>query len=213
MNRFGNTGGDGGFSLLAHAVGQPHSMFYVYEQIYDASGKPMEGMYVDRNNDGQINEEDLYLYHKFSPDWNIGFNTKVSWNAWDLSLASHGNFGNYNFNAIAANNAELAPARVYANEFLSNRHTAAFETNFQYKRVLSDYYVQDASFFRIDNITLGYTIDNLLKQKLKSRIYASVQNPIVFTNYKGLDPEVFGGVDNDFYPRPITTMIGLSLNF
>lgn len=213
LNRFGNTGGDGGFNLLAHAVGNPHSMYYVYEQVYDESGKPIEGMYVDRNNDGQINEEDLYLYHKFTPDWNIGFNTKVSWKAWDLSLSSHGNFGNYNYNAIAANNSELAPARVYANEFLSNRHNSAFDTNFQYKRVLSDYYVQDASFFRIDNITLGYSFENVLMQKIKGRVYASVQNPVVFTNYEGLDPEVFGGVDNDFYPRPITTMIGLSLNF
>ncbi|MGQ1946530.1 SusC/RagA family TonB-linked outer membrane protein [Geofilum sp. OHC36d9] len=213
LNRFGNTGGDGGFNLLAHAVGHPHSMYYVYEQVYDDSGKPIEGMYVDRNNDGQINEEDLYLYHKFTPDWNIGFNTKVSWKAWDLSLSSHGSFGNYNYNAVAANNAELAPARVYANEFLSNRHQSAFETNFQYKRVLSDYYVQDASFFRIDNITLGYSFKNLLKQKITGRVYGSVQNPVVFTSYEGLDPEVYGGVDNNFYPRPITTMIGLSLSF
>lgn len=213
MNRFGNTGGDGGFNLLAHAVGHPHSMYYVFEQVYDENGTPIEGMYVDRNNDNQINEDDLYLYNKFTPDWNIGFNTKVTYKAWDLSLASHGSFGNYNYNAIAANSAELAPARVYANEFLSNRHASAFETNFQIKRVLSDYYVQDASFFRIDNITLGYSFENILAQKLRGRLYASVQNPIVFTNYKGLDPEVFGGVDNNFYPRPITTLFGLSLNF
>ncbi|MCU4155648.1 TonB-dependent receptor [Carboxylicivirga sp. A043] len=213
LNRFGNTGGDGGFNLLAHSVGNPHSMYYVYEQIYDENNKPIEGMYVDRNNDGQINEEDLYLYHKFTPDWTIGFNTKVEWKEWDLSIASHGNFGNYNYNAVAANNAELAPARVYANEFLSNRHNSAFDTNFQYKRVLSDYYVQDASFFRIDNITLGYSFDKLMGKNLKGRVYTSVQNPFVFTGYEGLDPEVFGGVDNDFYPRPVTTMLGLSLNF
>lgn len=213
LNRFGNTGGDGGFNLMAHAVGHPHSMYYVYEQVYDDSGNPIEGLYVDRNNDGQINEEDLYLYNKFTPDWTIGFNTKLSWKAWDLSLASHGNFGNYNYNAVAANNSELAPARVYANEFLSNRHKSAFGTNFMYKRVLSDYYVQDASFFRIDNITLGYSFDNVFRQRINGRVYASVQNPFVFTKYEGLDPEVFGGVDNDFYPRPITTMFGLSLNF
>lgn len=213
MNRFGNTGGDGGFNLLAHSVGHPHSMYYVYEQVYDEAGKPIEGMYVDRNNDGQINEDDLYLYNKFTPDWNLGFNTKVSWKAWDLSMTSHGSLGNHNYNAVAANGSELAPARVYANEFLGNRHSSAFDTNFQIKRVLSDYYVQDASFFRIDNITLGYSFEHLFFQKLNGRVYASVQNPIVFTNYKGLDPEVFGGVDNNFYPRPITTLVGLSLNF
>nr|WP_321408508.1 TonB-dependent receptor [uncultured Carboxylicivirga sp.] len=213
MNRFGNTGGDGGFNLLAHSVGHPHSMYYVYEQIYDEAGNPIEGMYVDRNNDGTINEEDLYLYHKFTPDWNLGFNTKLSYKSWDLSIASHGSLGNYNYNAIAANNAELAPARVYANEFLSNRHATAFETNFQYKRVLSDYYVQDASFFRIDNITLGYSIDKILGFDTKTRLSLAVQNPVVFTNYKGLDPEVFGGVDSNFYPRPIMYVFGVSVNF
>ncbi|MEL7589262.1 MAG: TonB-dependent receptor [Prolixibacteraceae bacterium] len=213
MNRFGNTGGDGGFNLLAHAVGHPHSMYYVYEQIYDEAGKPIEGMYVDRDNDGKINEEDLYLYHKFAPDWTFGFNTKLNWKSWDLSVASHGSLGNYNYNAVAANNAELAPARVYANEFLSNRHASAFETSFQYKRVLSDYYVQDASFFRIDNITLGYSMNQLFGYKAKTRLSFAVQNPVVFTDYDGLDPEVYGGVDNNFYPRPISWIIGLSVNF
>ncbi|SFK35573.1 SusC/RagA family TonB-linked outer membrane protein [Proteiniphilum acetatigenes] len=213
MNRFGNTGGDGGFNLLAHAVGHPHSMYYVYEQVYDEAGKPIEGMYVDRNNDGQINEEDLYLYHKFTPDWTLGFNTKLNWKSWDLSIASHGSIGNYNYNAIAANNAELAPARVYANEFLSNRHASAFDTNFQYKRVLSDYYIQNASFFRIDNITLGYSFNEILGHKAKTRLSLAVQNPFVFTKYQGLDPEVFGGVDNNFYPRPVTILFGLNVNF
>lgn len=214
LRRFGNTGGDGGFQLLAHSVGHPHSMYYVYEQIYDEAGNPIEGMYVDRNNDGQINEEDLYLYHKHTPDWNLGFNTKLTWKKWDLSIASHGSIGNYNYNAMAANNAELAPARVYANEFLSNRHVSAFDANFQYKRVLSDYYIQNASFFRVDNITLGYSSAALFgDEAVGGRLYLSVQNPFVFTKYQGLDPEVFGGVDNNFYPRPITVLLGLSLNF
>jgi iron complex outermembrane receptor protein len=214
IKRFGHTGGDGGFQLLAHAVGSPHSMYYVYEQVYDEAGNPIEGMYVDRNNIGQINELALYLYHKYTPDWNLGFNTKLTWKKWDLSMASHGSIGNYNYNAVAANNAELAPARVYANEFLSNRHTSAFETGFQYKRVLSDYYIQNASFLRIDNITLGYSSPALFgDEAVGGRLYLSVQNPIVFTKYQGLDPEVFGGVDNDFYPRPVTVLLGLSLNF
>lgn len=213
MRRFGNTGGDGGFNLLAHSVGNPHSMYYVYEQIYDDKGDPIEGMYVDRNNDGQINEEDLYLYHKFTPDWNLGFNTKLTWKSWDFSIASHGSLGNYNYNAIASNNAELSTARVYANEFLSNRVKSAFDTNFQMKQVLSDYYVQDASFFKIDNITLGWSFNKSKSIPLKGRLYASVQNPFVFTKYEGSDPEIFGGVDRDFYPRPISFIFGVNLNF
>ncbi|NDV81642.1 TonB-dependent receptor [Bacteroides sp. 51] len=213
LRRYGNTGGDGGFQLMAHSVGNPAGMYYVYEQIYDTDGKPIEGLYKDRNNDGQINENDLYLHHKPTPDWTFGLNTKLTWKAWDLSVAGHGSIGNYNYNAIAANNAEVGAPRVYANEFLSNRVKTAFDTNFQTKKVLSDYYVQDASFFRIDNITLGWSFKKIFKAPLSGRVYGSVQNPVVFTKYDGLDPEVSGGVDNDFYPRPLTMIFGVNINF
>jgi len=213
IRRYGNTGGDGGFQLMAHSVGNAAGMYYVYEQIYDEQGKPIEGFYKDRNNDGQINEQDLHIYHKPTPDYTIGLNTKLTWKAWDLSIAGHGSIGNYNYNAIAANNAELSPARVYANEFLSNRVQSAFETRFQTKKVLSDYYVQDASFFRIDNITLGWSFKHIINTPIKGRIFSTVQNPVVFTKYKGLDPEVTGGVDNDFYPRPLVMMLGVNINF
>lgn len=213
IRRYGTTGGDGGFQLMAHTVGHPAGMYYVYEQVYDTNGKPIEGLYKDRNSDGQINEEDLYLDHKPTPDWTFGLNTKLTWHTWDLSVAGHGSIGNYNYNAVAANNAEISPARVYANEFLSNRVATAFDTNFQTKKVLSDYYIQNASFFRIDNITLGWSFNNIGKSKIKGRIYGSVQNPIVFTAYKGLDPEVEGGVDNNFYPRPLTMLLGVNINF
>lgn len=213
MRRYGSTGGDGGFQLMAHTVGNPSGMYYVYEQLYDTVGKPIEGFYKDKNNDGQINENDLYLYHKPTPDWTLGLNTKLTWKAWDLSVAGHGSIGNYNYNAIAANNAELSSTRVYANEFLSNRVQSAFESGLQTKKVLSDYYVQDASFFRIDNITLGWSFKNLAKKAIQGRIYGTVQNPVVFTKYDGLDPEVAGGVDTDFYPRPLTMMFGVNFNF
>jgi iron complex outermembrane receptor protein len=213
IRRYGHTGGDGGFQLMVHSVGNPAGMYYVYQQIYDANGKPIEGFYKDRNNDGQINEQDLYMFHKPAPDWTFGFNTKLVWKAWDLSIAGHGSVGNYNFNAVAANNAEVAPPRVYANEFLQNRVRCAFEPNFQYKQVLSDYYVQDASFVRVDNITLGWSFKKSQRLPLSGRIYGSVQNPFVITKYKGLDPEVFGGVDSNFYPRPLTGLLGVNINF
>lgn len=212
IRRYGNTGGDGGFQLLVHSVGNPSGMYYVYEQIYDNSGKPIEGLYVDRNQDGMITENDLRPYQRSVPTWTGGLHTRLNWKNWDFSIAGHGSLGNYNYNAIAANSAELDRARVFANEFLANRTQSAFDTGFQLKQVLSDYYVQDASFFRIDNIVLGWAFKRIGRTMLNGRIYGAVQNPMIFTNYAGLDPEVNGGVDNDFYPRPLTVMLGLNLN-
>lgn len=133
--------------MTVHMVGHAANMYYVYEQIYDENGKPIEGLYKDRNNDGQINEQDLRPYNKSSPDVTLGLNTRLNWKAWDLSIAGHGSFGTYNYNAIAANHAGLSPTTIYASESLSNRVKSAFDTNFQIAQPLSDYYVQNASFF------------------------------------------------------------------
>lgn len=199
--------------IRAQIVGEPSYSFYVYEQVYDEQGKPIEGFYKDRNNDGMINEQDLRPYHSAMPPWTLGFNTKLIWKAWDLSIASHGSIGNYNYNAIAANNAGLSATSVYTNEFLSNRVQSAFSSGFQVGQSQSDYYVQDASFFRIDNIVLGWSFNKSKSLPLGGRIYGTVQNPFVFTKYDGLDPEVFGGMDGNVYPRPITILFGVNLNF
>jgi len=201
------------FSMNVHKVGYASGMFFVYEQIYDENGKPIEGFYKDQNNDGVINESDLRVFHKPAPDYTFGINTRLRYKNWDFSVASHGSIGNYNYNAVAANGAALSPASVYANEFLVNRPKSAFETNFQNGQNLSDYYVQDASFYRIDNMVLGYTFKDLSNMVKSLRIYATVQNPFVFTKYKGLDPEVFGGIDGNLYPRPGTIMLGTNFNF
>ncbi len=213
MRRYGSTGGDGGFQLKAHAVGHEAGMYYVYEQVYDENGNPVEGAYVDRNGDNVINESDLYLYHSATPKATYGVNSKLQWKNWDFDIAGHGSIGNYNYNAIASNNASQAPSALYANEFLSNRVMSTFDTNFQTKKVLSDYYVQNASFFRIDNITLGYSFTHIGGLKIGGRTYATVQNPFVFTAYDGLDPEIEGGLDTNVYPRPVSVMLGLNLNF
>jgi iron complex outermembrane receptor protein len=210
---FENTGGDGGRPLKIHKVGHPAGMFFVYEQVYDEAGKPIEGLYADRNNDGQINEQDRYMYHNSTPDFIYGFTTRLSWKAWDFSIASHGNAGNYNYNGMDSNHAELSPARVYANEFLTNRYQSAFDVNFGMKQVQTDYYIQNASFFRIDNVTLGWAFNKSKSLPLSGRIYGSVQNPLVLTKYTGLDPEISGGIDNDFYPRPVSVIFGINVNF
>lgn len=199
--------------LNVQMVGYAANMWYVYEQIYDDNGKPIEGFYKDQNGDGLINESDLIVYHKPTPNYTFGVNTKFKYKNWDLSVASHGSIGNYIHNATAANNAALSPSSIFANEFLVNRPKSAFDTNFQNGQNLSSYYIQDASFYRIDNIVLGYTIKQASNFLKDARIYATVQNPFVFTKYKGLDPEVFGGMDTNLYPRPVTIMLGTNFNF
>lgn len=201
------------YGINVHKVGYAAGMYYLYEQIYDQSGKPIEGFYKDRNNDGLINENDLRVFHKATPDYTFGINTKFKYKNWDISMASHGSIGNYNYNAIAANSAALSSSSVYANEFLVNRTRSAFDTNFQTVHTLSDYYVQDASFWRIDNITLGWSFKEVPNLFSGGRIYTAIQNPLVITNYKGLDPEVFGGYDGNVYPRPLTILIGTNINF
>ncbi len=214
IRRYGRTSeGDGSFQLRAHAVGQPAGMFYVYEQVYDENGKPLEGVFVDRNDDGVLNEDDLYFYHNDAPDVTYGFSTKLQYKNWDLGIAGHGSIGNWVYNSVAANSAELSTARLFSNAFISNKTQYALQTNWQTSKVLSDYYVQNASFFRIDNITLGYSFANVFKTRISGRVYGTVQNPIVFTAYDGIDPEISDGFDSSFYPRPVTFMFGLNLNF
>ena len=201
------------YGVNVHKVGYAAGMFYVYEQIYDHQGKPIEGFYKDQNNDGLINENDLITYHNATPKYTFGLTTKLTYKNWDLSVASHGSIGNYNYNNIAAGSAALSPSSLYANEFLVGRPSSALETNFQTGHNSSSYYVQEASFWRIDNIVVGRSFKNLPKILSGGRIYAAVQNPFVFTKYKGLDPEIFGGFDSNLYPRPLTIMLGTNLNF
>lgn len=199
--------------ITANMVGYAANMFYVYQQIYDSKGKPIEGLYKDQNNDGKINEQDLRPYKNPTPDFTMGFNTKLAWKAWDISISGHGSLGNYVYNEIAATHAGLSPTSIYANEFLTNRVKSAFDTNFQVNEPFSDYYVQNASFFRIDNIILGWSFKKSKQIPFDGRIYSCVQNSFVFTKYKGIDPEVFGGNDGNLYPRPLTFLLGANLNF
>ena len=200
--------------MTVNMVGQPANSWYVYEQIYDDNGKPIEGLYVDRNGDGEISSADLRPFKHSSPDWTLGLRTKLRWRSFDFSVSGHGSFGVYNYNAVAADNAALSATSIYVSETLLNRAKSAFETNFEIGQPLSDYYVQDASFFRIDNIILGWSFQKqVLSSRLFSgRLYLNVQNPVTFTRYKGQDPEVFGGYDGTLYPRPATFLLGVSFN-
>jgi iron complex outermembrane receptor protein len=142
-------------------------------------------------------------------------NTTLTFKNWTLAVSGHGSIGNWVYNNVASDGEMIADC--WTNSFNSNRLNSAAFSLFQKAQYLSDYYVRDASFFKIDNITLGYTFPNLYKgvddRKLGLNIFATVQNVATFTKYDGLDPEVYGGIDNNLYPRPRTYVLGLKLNF
>ena len=203
-----------GNKCQAHAVGHPASSFYVFQQVYDEKGIPLEGVYVDRNSDGQINQDDKYFYKSPVAPWTGGFTSKMMYKNWDFSFSLRGSFGNYVFNDLEAGTSNVSASQVWApSEYLSNRPKNVLAKNWQtYDNVLSDYFVQNASFLKCDNITLGYSFDNLFGVA-SGRVYGTVSNVFTITNYKGIDPEVSGGIDNSIYPRPFTAMLGLNLNF
>lgn len=198
--------------VSVNMVGQPANSWYVYEQIYDTSGKPVEGLYVDRNGDGEISSADLRPFKDPAPKWTYGLSTKVRWRRLDASVSGHGAFGSFNYNAVAAGNAALSATSVYVSETLVNRPKSALYTNFEIAQPYSDYYIQDASFFRIDNLVIGWSFKNPWALKFSGRIYLNLQNPLVLTTYSGQDPEVFGGYDGTLYPRPVTCLLGLTVN-
>ncbi|SHF54489.1 iron complex outermembrane recepter protein [Bacteroides luti] len=203
-----------GNTCQAHAVGHPASSFYVYQQVYDNAGKPIENLFVDRNSDGIVNDNDKYFYKKPTADVLMGFTSKFIYKAWDLSFSLRASLNNYVYNDVESNNSDMSS--LYApSGYLQNRPKMVLANNFQGlgNYYMSDYYVQNASFLKCDNITLGYSFNKLFGLSLSGRAYATVSNVFTISDYKGLDPEVSGGVDNNIYPRPLVSLIGLSLNF
>ena len=210
----GISGGTGN-NIGRLAVGYSPYVFYVFKQVYDPnSGKPIEGLYEDLNRDGVIDQKDRYFYKKPASDIFIGLNTQVSYKKYSLGIAGHGAFGNYLYNNFNSNNGVLRSIKNPIN-FIGNASANYKETNFLNNQYLSDYYIENASFFRLDNINLGYNWGKILKGKASLRIAASVQNVFVITKYNGLDPENASdsGVDNNIYPRPRTFSLGFNLDF
>lgn len=211
-----NIGGGRDMKAMAHAVGHPASSFYVYQQVYDENGKPIENEFVDRNGDGTINGDDRYFYKKPTADVLMGLTSRLSYKSWDFSFSLRASLNNYVYNSVEAGGSDCNPTSVYSFGALNNRPLMGVENNIQSKNdntLLSDYFVQNASFMKCDNITLGYSFKKLFGAPIGGRVYAAVQNVFTITKYKGLDPEVEKGLDNNIYPRPLTTLIGLSLNF
>ncbi|MBQ1772856.1 MAG: TonB-dependent receptor [Prevotella sp.] len=207
--------------LQYNQVGYATNSFYVYQQVYDANGKAIEGLVVDRNGDGQITQDDRYFYKKPAPDVTLGLASRMEWKNWDFSFSLRANFNNYVFNNIESGQACVNPNEVWSSlKYLSNRPTFVVEDNWQTYNVealLSDRYVHNASFLKCDNITLGYSFDRLFKSGsyngVSGRVYATASNVFTITKYDGLDPEISGGYDNEMYPRPLSFIVGLNLNF
>lgn len=211
-----NIGGGRDMKAMAHAVGYPASSFYVYQQVYDENGKPIENEFVDRNGDGTINGDDRYFYKKPTADVLMGLTSRLSYKSWDFSFSLRASLNNYVYNSVEAGGSDCNPTSVYSFGALNNRPLMGVANNIQNLKdntLLSDYFVQNASFMKCDNITLGYSFKKLFGAPVGGRVYAAVQNVFTITKYKGLDPEVEKGLDNNIYPRPLTTLIGLSLNF
>jgi TonB-linked SusC/RagA family outer membrane protein len=195
-------------------VGYPIYSFFVYQQVYDQAGKPIEGLYVDRSGQGGVvtgTENNKYRFHKPQPDYLMGINSRLNYKKWDFYFSGRVSLGNYVYNNVAAN-ANYSNL-YYTTGYFNNLPTSVNDTKFFSLQSFSDYYVQNASFFKMDNISLGYSFDDLLSQKLKARVSFTVQNAFFITKYKGIDPELSGGIDNNIYPRPRTFLLGLNLSF
>lgn len=187
-------------------------MFYLYHQLYDEkTGKPIEGAYADLNGDGAINSSDLYRYHSPAPDYILGLSTSLRWKKWNLGMSFRANVGNYVYNGMAMNTGAWETV-IYNTFQLNNVSTSYLKTNFQKRQQLSDYYVENASFLKMDNLTLGYNIGKVFKT-CNLNVSAMVQNVFCITKYSGVDPEVPNGMDVSFYPRPRTFSLSLGLDF
>ncbi len=215
--------GDGsGAYLQANQVGYAMNSYYVYQQVYDKNGKPIENCVVDRNGDGKINESDKYLYKSPAAPVTMGFSSRLEYKNWDFGFSLRASLGNYVYNNVEQGMSNMNTGEWFSNslKYFSNRLKSTVERNWQTYEItskLSDYYVKNASFLKCDNITLGYSFNNLFKTSgwhgLSGRAYASASNVFTITNYDGLDPEVGDGNDNNLYPRPFSVVVGLSLNF
>ena len=212
-NPTGGISGGTGQTIQIQSVGYEPNSFFVYKQVYDdKTGKPIEGLYADLNRDGVINENDQYHYKSPFAPYTMGLTNNFSYKSWSLNMVFRANIGNYLYNNVQSN---LGVTRniVNVNGYLQNAPVAALETNFFNNQFQSDYYIENASFLKMDNLGLSYNIGKIFQNKANLTIGANCQNVFVVTKYSGLDPELFYGIDNNIYPRPRTYSFSLNLSF
>ena len=204
-------GGGIGSALQWFMQGEAAYTYRVYQQVYDNAGNPVEGQYVDQNADGKINAADLINFHSPEPKVTMTWNNTFNYKNWDLGISLRASIGNWVYNAPRRTRTNFGTVDQYGlNNLLRDEfYFHSSDANL----ALSDYWVENASFIRCDNITLGYTFENLLNDKLRLRVFGAAQNPFVITKYKGIDPEVFDGRDDNVYPRPVTFTLGVIATF
>lgn len=213
----GGIGGGVGNTIQVHSVGYPAYSFFALEQVYDKEGNPTEGLYVDQNEDGIINDDDRIRDKNPTPDVYMGFSSRMNWKNWDFSFNARANVGNYVYNNISSQYGQYANLYNSAG-YINNMTTDVTNANFENPQYISNYYLYNASFFRMDNMSLGYNFDKVFNS---ASLYLNftIQNAFVVTKYPGLDPEVQGsgadssGIDNNIYPRPRTYLFSVNLNF
>ncbi len=201
-----------GNNIQIHTVGYPQNSFFVYQQVYDEEGNPLEGLYVDKNEDGIISIDDRYHYKKPAPDYIMGFSTYFRFKNFYLNATARANIGNYIYNNQYSSNGTYSGLYNSAG-YLANVTRSATETNFENPQYFSDYYVENGSFFRLDYLTLGYNLGDIVPVVSNFKVYLSAQNLFLVTKYKGLDPEVFNGIDNNIYPRARIFTLGVNVQF
>lgn len=217
--RSGGISGDVGQTIQIRKVGQPIDAFFVYRHkrnpdgtlVLDTNGDGIQSnleMYEDLNEDGIINENDLAPYKQPQPKVLLGITSNITWKKFDMALTIRGSFGNYIYNNLASSSGYY---QRLTDVVTNNIHASALETNFKTRQLFSDYYVQKASFVKLDNITIGYNFDEFSFGKVRG--YLTVQNPLIITPYKGIEPEVFGGIENSPYPRSMTFTVGVNASF
>lgn len=210
----GGISGGVGNTVQIHSVGHPANSFYVYEQVYDQAGVPIEGLYVDRNGDKKIDDNDRYWLENPAPDYYFGFTSNLTYGNFDFSFAGRANVGNYVYNNVQSSNGFYNNLYITnGGGWLGNPHRIVSELDFQNAQYLSDYFVQPASFLRLDHVTLGYNFSSMFDKISYLKLFATVQNPLLITDYVGIDPEIAGGIDNNIYPRSRTFLLGLNARF
>ena len=200
------------YAIQVLSEGYEPYMFYLYHQLYDNNGKPIEGMYADTNDDGVIDNNDRYRCKSPTPDWILGFSTNLQWKKWTLGFSLRANIGNYvyNGNAMSMGAWETVSYNTYQ---LNNLNASYLKTGFQHRQRLSDYYLENASFLKMDNISLRYTFGKISDWCSNLYVGAMIQNVFTLTKYSGVDPEVPNGCDNSFYPRPRTFSLSVGVDF
>jgi len=209
----GGISGGTGINIKYNGIGYTPQSFFVYKQIYDPNGKPLEGIYADLNKDGIINTDDQYFYRSPDPKFVLGFSTSFNLRRWTLSSVLRSNIGNYVYDNVSSNLGVQASI-LNSRGFINNANHDVFNTGFISNQYLSDYYIKDASFVKMDNLNLAFDAGKLFKgSNTAVKISASCQNVFVITKYKGLDPEVFSGIDYNLYPRPRIYSLALNVGF